>query len=110
MTLPSMRHFGNRTAGRECTHEGGAISNCRTDNFPETGQFINELFALERTSIDAIRYQDKGGMALPAAANLIDDFKRSDRGLQVKSRGCARHDDQVGDRNRGAESPLAGRR
>src|SRR5208283_4770156 len=86
MTHPSIRHFGNRTASRECTHKGGAISNCRTDNFPQTGQFVDELFALKRTSVDAIRYEDDAGKAVSVGADLIYDFERSDRSVKVKSR------------------------
>ena len=102
-------HFGNRSAGQECAHKNRTIPDRWTDNFAETGQFFDELSALKRTRIDAIGHDDQIGMSMPIDANRIDDFKRSDRGLKVQSRGRAWHEDQTGDPSQGAESLLAGR-
>ncbi len=107
--VSSIAVAGTYKGGRECTHKGGAISNCRTDNFPQTGQFVDELFALKRTSVDAIRHEDDAGKPLSVGADVIYDFKRSDRSLKVKPRGCAWHNDKIGDSNRGTESPRIGR-
>ncbi len=96
MTRPSTCSFGNRAPGGESSHESRAISNYRTDNFPQSHQLGRELLTLKRTTVDTIRYKDYAGKSLPAGTDLIYQLKASDHSLEIKARGCTWHNNQTG--------------
>src|SRR5262245_19525676 len=108
MSHLSIRHFAYRAAGRKGAYKSGAISNRRTDNFAKTRQLIDEPPPFKRAGIDTIGYEDKSRISAATTTYLVDDFQRRDRRLKVKPGRRAWHNDQTGDRDRCAQSPLTG--
>ena len=72
------------------------MSNRGTDNFAEARQFVHELFTLECANVHAIWHEYNARQPVSAGTDLVDEFETLDRGLNIKARGCAGHNDQTG--------------
>ena len=99
---------GNGVSAGERADERGAMRDYGADRLAETGQLLRQLAALERASIDPIWDQDHVWTSVAAGPNRIDDFQRSDCRLDVKSRGCAWHQHEIGKRNCSAKGAITG--